>query len=142
MLQVAIPAIWTGVLNICTRSDRTATSLETRSYQSVYVALQLLVQNHMTTWSRLLAIAGPNLHAYGRARNSVSRIVSEHGKINVATALKVHFCTCPVERTRACGITILGVRIVEKRLYCSWKRLYCSCVSVELRSDNFAARAS
>ena len=73
-------------------------------------------------------------HAYGRARNSVSRMVSEHYKINVATALEVRFCTCPVERTRACRSTTLGLRIVEKGLYLS-------CVSVELRSDNFAARA-
>ena len=64
-------------------------------------------------------------HAYGRARNSVSRIVSEHGKINVATALEVRFCTSRVELTRACRSTILGLRIVEKGLYCS-------CVSVEL----------
>ena len=60
--------------------------------------------------------------------------VSEHGKINVATALEVRFCTSHVELTRACRSTILGLRIVEKGLYCS-------CVSVELRSDNFAARA-
>ena len=70
-------------------------------------------------------------HAYGRVRNSVSRMV----QINVATALEVRFCTCPVEQTRACRSTILGLRIVEKVLYCS-------CVSVELRSDNFAARGS
>ena len=55
-------------------------------------------------------------HAYGRARNSVSRMVSEHCKINVATALEVGFCTCPVELTRACRSTILGLRIVEKGL--------------------------
>ena len=73
-------------------------------------------------------------HAYGRARNSVSRIVSEYYKIDVATALEVRFCTSRVELTRACRSTILGLRIVEKGLYCS-------CVSVELRSDNFAARA-
>ena len=73
-------------------------------------------------------------HAYGRARNSVSRIVSEHGKSNVATALEVRFCTSRVELTRACRSTILGLWIVEKGLYCS-------CVSVELRSDNFAERA-
>ena len=73
-------------------------------------------------------------HAYGRARNSVSRIVSEHSKINVATALEVCFCTCPVELTGDCRNTILGLRIVEKGLYFS-------CVSVELKSDNFATRA-
>ena len=60
--------------------------------------------------------------------------VSEHCKINIATALEVHSCTCPVELTRACRSTILSLRIVEKGLYCSR-------VSVELRSDNFAARA-
>ena len=65
---------------------------------------------------------------------SVSRMVSEHWKINMATALKVHFCTCPVELTTACRSIILGLRIVEKGLYCS-------CVSVELRCDNFMARA-
>ena len=57
--------------------------------------------------------------------------VSEHCKINMATALEVHSCTCPVELTRACRSTILSLRIAEKGLYCS-------CVSVELRSDNFA----
>ena len=72
-------------------------------------------------------------HAYGRSRNSVSRMVSERCKINVATALEIRFCTCPVERTGACRSTILGLRIVEKGLYCC-------CVSMELRSDNFAAR--
>ena len=30
-------------------------------------------------------------HAYGRARNAVSRMVSKHCKISVATALEVHF---------------------------------------------------
>ena len=54
--------------------------------------------------------------------------------INVATALEVCFCTCPVKLTRACRSTVLGLHIVEKGLYRS-------CVSVELRSDNFAARA-
>ena len=52
----------------------------------------------------------------------------------VAAALEVCFCTCPVELTRAYRSTILDLRVVEKRLYCS-------CVSVELRSDNFAAKA-
>ena len=74
-------------------------------------------------------------HAYGPARNSVSRMVSEHCKINVETALEVRFCTCPVARTRSCRSTILGLRIVEMGLYCSY-------VSVALRYHNFAARAS
>ena len=82
---------------------------------------------------RLSRTAEEVRHAYGRARNSVSRMVSEHCKINVATALEVRFCPCPVEQTRACRSTILGMRIVERGLYCS-------CVSMELRSDNFAAR--
>ena len=38
-------------------------------------------------------------HAYGPARNSVSRMVSKHCKINVETALEVRFCTCPVARS-------------------------------------------
>ena len=74
-------------------------------------------------------------HAYGPARNSVSRMVSKHYKINVETALEVRFCTCPVARTRSCRSTILGSRIVEMGLYCF-------CVSVALGSHNFAARAS
>ena len=74
-------------------------------------------------------------HAYGAARNSVSRMVSEHCKINVATALEVRFCTCPIAGTRTCRSAILGLLIVEVEPYCS-------CVSVELRTDNFAARAS
>ena len=74
-------------------------------------------------------------HAYGPARNSVSRMVSKHCKINVETALEVCFCTCPVARTRSCRSTILGSRIVEMGLYCSY-------VSVALGCHNFAARAS
>ena len=74
-------------------------------------------------------------HAYGPARNSVSRMVSKHYKINVETALEVRFCTCPVARTRSCRSTILGSRVVEMGPYCS-------CVSVALGSHNFAARAS
>ena len=38
-------------------------------------------------------------HAYGPARNSVSRMVSKHYKINVETALEVRFCTCLVATT-------------------------------------------
>ena len=72
-------------------------------------------------------------HAYGRARNSVSRIVSEHYEINVATALEVRFCTSRVELTRACRSTILGLRIVEKGLYCS-------CISVVSQATPFAER--
>ena len=60
--------------------------------------------------------------------------VSEHCKINIAMALEVHSCTCPVKLTRACRSTILSLWIVEKGLYCSR-------VSVELRSDNLVARA-
>ena len=71
-------------------------------------------------------------HAYGPARNSVSRMVS---KINVETALEVRFCTCPVARTRSCRSTILGSRIVEMEPYCSY-------LSVALECHNFAARAS
>ena len=71
-------------------------------------------------------------HAYGPARNSVSRMVS---MINVETALEVRFCTCPVARTRSCRSTILGSRIVEMEPYCSY-------VSVALECHNFAARAS
>ena len=74
-------------------------------------------------------------HAYGPARNSVSRMVSKHYKINVETALEVRFCTCPVARTRSCRSTILGSRIVEMGLYCS-------CVSVALGSHNFAGPAA
>ena len=74
-------------------------------------------------------------HAYGRARNAVSRMVSKHCKISVATALEVRFCTCPVAGTRSCRSIILGSRIVEMGYYCS-------CVSVALGSQNFAARAS
>ena len=74
-------------------------------------------------------------HAYGRARNSVSRMVSKHCEISVATALEVRFWTCPVARTRTCRSIILGSRIVEMGPYCS-------CVSVVLGSHNFAARAS
>ena len=58
-------------------------------------------------------------HTYGPARNSVSRMVSKHCKINVMTVLKVHFCTCPVAETRTCRSTILGSQIVEVRPYCS-----------------------
>ena len=74
-------------------------------------------------------------HAYGRARNAVSRMVSKHCKISVATALEVRFCTCPVAGTRSCRSIILGSRIVEMEPYCSF-------VSVALGSQNFAARAS
>ena len=45
-------------------------------------------------------LLGKVLHAFRRARNSVSCMVSEHCKINVVMALKVRSCTCPVERTR------------------------------------------
>ena len=71
-------------------------------------------------------------HAYGCARNVVSRMVSKH---SVATALEVRFCTCPVAETRSCRSIILGLRIVEMGPYCS-------CVSVALGSQTFAARAS
>ena len=74
-------------------------------------------------------------HAYGPARNSVSRMVSKHCEINVETALEVRFCTCPVARTRSCRSTILGAWIVEMEPYCSY-------VSVALECHNFAARAS
>ena len=74
-------------------------------------------------------------HAYGPARNSVSRMVSKHCKINVETALEVRFCTCPVARTRSCRSTILGSQIVEMGPYCSY-------VSVALGCRNFTARAS
>ena len=74
-------------------------------------------------------------HAYGRARNAVSRMVSKHCKISVATALEVRFCTCPVAGTRNCRSIILGSQIVEIGSYCS-------CVSVALGSQNFAARTS
>ena len=74
-------------------------------------------------------------HAYGRARNAVSRMVSKHCKISVAMALEVRFCTCPVAGTRSCRSIILGSRIVEMGPYCS-------CVSVALGSQNFAAKAS
>ena len=74
-------------------------------------------------------------HAYGRARNAVSRMVSKHCKISVATTLEVRFFTCPVAGTRSCRSIILGSRIVEMGHYCS-------CVSVALGSQNFAARAS
>ena len=74
-------------------------------------------------------------HAYGRARNSVSRMVSKHCKIRVATALEVRFWTCPVAGTKTCRSIILGSRIVEMGPYCS-------CVSVALGSQNLAARVS
>ena len=74
-------------------------------------------------------------HAYGPERNSVSRMVSKHCKINVETALEVRFCTCPVARTRSCRSTILGSRIVEMEPYFSY-------VSVALECHNFTARAS
>ena len=74
-------------------------------------------------------------HAYGRARNAVSRMVSKHCKISVATVLEVRFCTCPVAGTTSCRSIILGSRIVEMGPYCS-------CVSMALGSQNFAARAS
>ena len=68
-------------------------------------------------------------HAYGRARNAVSRMVSKHCKISVVTALEVRLCTCPVAGTRSCRSIILGSRIVEMGPYCS-------CVSVALGSQN------
>ena len=70
------------------------------------------------------------------AWNCVSRMVSEHCKINVVTALEVHSCTCPVTRTRNCRSTILISWIVEM------EPTYCSHVSVVLGSHNFAARVS
>ena len=86
--------------------------------------------------SNRVNLANPEVgHAYGRARNAVSRTVSKHCKISVATALEVRFCTCPVAGTRSCRSIILGSRIVEMGPYCS-------CVSVALGSQNFAARAS
>ena len=74
-------------------------------------------------------------HTYGPARNSVSRMVSEHCAINVETAVEMRFCTCPAAGTKTCRSTILGSQIVEMELYFS-------CVSVALGSHNFAARAS
>ena len=64
-------------------------------------------------------------HAYGCARNAVSRVVSKHCKISVATALEVCFCTCPVAGTRSCRSIILGSRIVEMGL------LLCICGAAE-----------
>ena len=74
-------------------------------------------------------------HAYGSARNSVSRMLSKHCKINVEMALEVRFCTCPVACTRSCRSTILGSWIVEMGPYCSY-------VSVALGCLNFATRVS
>ena len=54
----------------------------------------------------------------------MSHMVSEHCKINVAAALDVHFCTCPVELTIACRSTILSLRIVET---CRTLLLLCIC---------------
>ena len=58
-------------------------------------------------------------HAYGCARNSMSRMVSKHCKISVATALEVRFCTCLDTGTRSCRSIILGSRIIEMGSYCS-----------------------
>ena len=54
--------------------------------------------------------------------------------VNIARSA-VRFCTCPVAGTRTCRSIILGSQIVEMGPYCS-------CVSVVLGSQNFAARAS
>ena len=54
--------------------------------------------------------------------------VSEHCKINVATALEVRFCTC---LSRACRSTS-SLRMVKDST---------APVYLELRSDNFVAKA-
>jgi len=80
----------------------------------------------------LVNIAEEIGHAYGPARNSVSRMVSQDQR---GDGSRSAFCTCPVARTRSCRSTILGSRIVEMGLYCFY-------VSVALGCHNFAARAS
>ena len=72
------------------------------------------------TWPARPGLRYATGHAYGPARNSVSRMVSKHCKINVETALEVRFCTCPVAHTRSCRSTILGSRIVEMGPYGSY----------------------
>ena len=59
------------------------------------------------------------------AWNSISCMVSKLCKINMATALKVHFGTCPFVQTRPFRNIILSWQIVEMGPYYS-------CVSVML----------
>ena len=47
----------------------------------------------------------------------MSRMVSKLCKINMATALKVHFGTCPFVQTRPFRNIILSWQIVEMGLY-------------------------
>ena len=119
--------------NMFTRNP-TSTSSHAVSHHST-APQKVHAQQNCKFMSRCSLIPEEVGHAYGRARNAVSRMVSKHCKISVATALEVRFCTCPVAGTRSCRSIILGSRIVEMGPYCSF-------VSVALGSQNFAARAS
>ena len=66
---------------------------------------------------KILGYKPPYLEVHNLNGKSKNKYIHELSDLIRHTALEVHFCTCPVEQTRACRNTILDSWIVETGLY-------------------------